>query len=668
MMKIRPIVLGIILLFGLAACSGVELPFEIPALPGAGPVDVSEPAATATATPTYSRPTVAPTATATPRPTRKSPYPVGAATGVLDIGFQPIQVADAADLKPVMSIPQKQIWQSMVSADGQKLFVATSNGIYVYHVGGGLVTNWPELFTISDACAYCMAVNGDGSRFALVARNVGEWEIQIFDVAGIDATIRLTIPVTGAYTGTSNEARLALSPDGNLLAYSIGEDTLSIIDIATGGEVFSYSSSAETVSFSPASTWLVIRNGHILTLYPTQSWKNAITLNISSPSERGEFAISPDEKSIAFLTSSRLKVYSLETQKPIREVALSSYSSPPRSWMIRFNDNSTLGGFGMRWFDFNTRLVLDKIEWDINTGERLRAETQELIEPDMLNVLWGIPEIETPSQDNLELGTYVNFQFATSDMLIINEEHSACWLTIPTGDIRCYKDRNNRVFSSVMQAFRETREKYSTTLTQWNSGETVISTDPRPVMAISRDGNFVIMDIRTYTTDIYVRNFKLPSISIAGPMTTYAENTNTLVIGTTISPGLTAITGIQKVPRNVLFQKRGYLIFKPLAMDINGTVYDLQDDGTGGLVSIVSIAPKTYETTVLTTIHTPARPNAMAEANGVLAIGMQDGSVILANPKLQLDAIFHPFVRQVHNAAEPKFASSSPRPDRHHGC
>jgi WD40 repeat protein len=653
-MKFRQIFMGLILIFALAACSGVELPFQLPELPASGASTQSPPGVEGepSGTPAPSRtPGPTPTPTIIPRPTRKSPYPVSAGTAVLDIGFQAIKVEDLPALQPVLSIPQKQIWQSAPSTDGQKIFVSTSNGVYVYQVNGDMLANWPDLFTISAKCESCISVNQDGSRFALVARNSGGWEIQIFDVSLPDVSPRLVIPVSGEYQDIPNEARVAISPDGNLLAYSIGEDTLTVIDVNTNNEIFQYSSTVESVIFSPANTWLVIRNGHILTLYPTASWKNAVTLNISSPNERGEFAFTPDEQSIAFITASRLKVYSLETLKPIRETLLAPYSTPERNWSIRFLDNDVLRGYGIRWFDFNTRLTLDLLEWNIKTGERLRAETQEIRKPNLLSILWGIPDIEVPSQDNLEQGKLVNFQFVTGDMLIINEEHSACWMNISTGDIRCYKDRDNRVFSSLSGAYRETRQKYSTTLTLWANNELVLSTDPRPVMAVSRDGNFIIMDILNNTTDIYVRRFVLPSISLPGPMTTYGENTNMMAIGTIVEPGLTAITTIQKVPRKVLYQKRGHFIFAPIVMDLKGAVYYLQDNGTAGQVSINVIRPKTFEIIEMMTIFPPAQPNAMAEANGVLAIGMQDGTVLLANPNLQLEGLFQAFHSPIHRIA-----------------
>ena len=259
------------------------------------PSPTSTPIPTDTETPTLTAtPTI--TATITPVPTRKSPYPVGLGTLLPDLGFPEIGVETLGKLKPVFRIINQDLWHSAASRDGKQLFAATSNGLVVYDRQGKELAYWPSIILYNLPCGSCLSVNRDGSRFALVTRKDGVWEAQVYNVDGEKAALLFEQPIDAAFHGAANEVRVALSPDGLLLAYGGDGDTL-VIDLGSLKQVFSYPRKTDALVFTPDGVSFAIRRGREMLFWKTATWKNPA--NLLLPAEDTPYAFSPDGKYLA---------------------------------------------------------------------------------------------------------------------------------------------------------------------------------------------------------------------------------------------------------------------------------------------------------------------------------------------------------------------------------
>jgi WD40 repeat protein len=660
-MKIGHVLFALIFIILLTACSGpivipanvqVTLPpnqnfiisATVPATAGPsetpGPTATTEPTATFTLAPTLTF-TPTPTSTWTPVPTRKSPYPVSQATPIIDLGFQAIHPDNLPQLKLVYSALEPTRRHAAVSADGTKLFLATSTGLFLFDRAGEMLAHWSHIFTADIPCESCISVNRDGSRVAVMTRNAGKWEAQVYDVNGNLATLILALPVDYAFQRARNEASIAISPDDAYLAFSAGAVGLRVLDLETKLPALTYTRPVDGISFTPDGAYFVIHGGREILFYDTQTWKRP-TNNLLLPREDTPYVISPNGKLLAIALPTKMRVYEIETLRPTREINVPPSNADTRQWQIVFEDDKTLGGYAIRWQDsFQTRATVDSGQWDLETGKTLRLETVTSSSPDALASLWGADLPLASNKGDLELGiqAYNTFRFVSDWMLLVNTPHSACWSKLDTGEITCFKDPEHILFATDGNVLKEVVGQYETSL-QDRSGAVVIQVGTYRFETINRTGEWALINSGK-GTNLYTKGKKLPQESVKGLLQGFSENAGLIVISTLEKENTFYLTIIDKASGNTIFQKKTNFLYKPILMTADGTVYYLQRDLDKNLTIINVIDPKTYKVRELTRLSLPAEPKVLTlSAAGLFAIGQKDGSVLVMTQDTSLTSSF----------------------------
>lgn len=647
-MKTRHVFFSIILLALLSAC---ELPGKgaLPFIsnPTVTPTPTQQPVGTLTLTPTVTQtrtPTSTPTATPTitPLPTRKSPYPVGVGTLLPDPGFPAMDVANVGKLKPIFRITDQNIWQSAASRDGKELFVATSNGLLVYDRQGKQLAYWPKIILYNLPCESCLSANRDGSRFALMTRKDGKWEAQVYSVDNVDgeqASLLFKQPLETAFQGIANEVRVALSPDGLLLAYGAGDGDSVVVELASGQQVFSYKGAAEALIFTPDGSSLALRSGRGMRFWKTATWKNPLDLLL--PADDTPYAFSPDGKFLAIATATRVRIFVLDKLAPTREIIVPPPDAVKRTWQIAFEDETTLRGFGLQWDASHTKATVDVAEWNVETGKQLKLDTSESDSPDALSALSGATIPATTAAGEIALGQYDRLGFIGQDTLQIASLHSACWLKLSTGEKSCFDDPKNRVLASDTGPYREVLQDHDTLLQNWNGGN-VFDISPYRIIAVSKTADYILVNANDATTDLYFKGKKLPAESLPGTLHAFAENSTQMAIASQKS-GLVYVALRDKTGLKTLYRKQDRLFLKPLALDTKGNVYLLQHDPDRPEAMLKAISPAApYQMTDVARLPMPVEPQvmALASATGLFALGLQDGSVLLVSADGQQSASF----------------------------
>ncbi len=583
---------------------------------------VVPPSPTLTFTPTQ-------TPTRTPVPTRKSPYPVAPGTPLIDMGFQSIGLDNIPLLKPVFSALTASPRHTAISADGQKLFLSTSDGTFLFNRQGEILAHWQSIFTVAIPCESCISVNRDGSRLALITRNAGNWEAQVYDVQGDQATLLLALPVGPVFKGRHNEASIAISPDNVYLAFKVGEGMLRVLDLQTNLQVFDYDRPVNGISFTPDGTNFVIHAGQEMLLYNVNDWKSPI--NLLLPREDTPFAFSPNGEMVAIAMPTLLRIYSVEAIKILKEINIPPSNANARQWQIAFLDDSTISGYAVRWDTFRTSATIESGQWNIETGETLRFDTSTGNSPDALAALWGSLLVLPIAQDDLEKGSfaYNAFRFTSEGILLINSPHSACWLKLFSGESTCFKDPERLLFAAEANTFMEVREAATTSLVELRSGATVIQIGPYRIAAINRNGEWALIDNST-GTDLYAKGKKLPQESVKGMLQGFAENANLIVFTALENENTFTITVVDKTSGNAIYQKNDNFLYKPLVMTADGRIYYIQNEMGRNQTVFNTIDPKTLDVSEITRVSLPAEPTAMTlSSSDLFAIGQKDGAVLI---------------------------------------
>ena len=650
-MKIGHVFFALIFIAILAACGGpIVIPANVPVtwppnqnfvisatVPSVGTTETPPPGAilatltlapTPTATATAS-PTLTPTSTWTPVPTPKSPYPVSQSTPIFDVGFQAIHPDNVPQLTTVFTALEGTRRHSAASADGQKLFLTTSDGLFVFNRNGQMLSHWNNIFTTDIPCESCISVNRDGSRFAVITRNAGKWEAQVYDVKGDAATLMIALPVDYTFQNVRNEASIAISPDGTFLAFSAGKVNLRVLNLETKLPVLNYDRPVDGIAFTPDGAYLIIHGGRELLFYNTQTWERP-TSNLLLPREDTPYTISPNGKLLAIAFPTRMRVYSIEKLQITREISVPPSNADTREWQITFADDKNLVGYAIRWDTYHVKGTVDAGQWDIETGKTLRLETAANVVPDALVSLWGTDLPLSSNKGDLEPGIqdYNAFRFVTDRMLLVNTPHSACWLKLDTGEITCSKDPDHILFTTDGSILKEVVGQYNTDL-QDRSGELIIQVGQTHFEAVNRTGEWALINSGT-GTNLYTKGKKLPQESVKGHLQGFSENAKLIVITTLEKENTFYLTVIDKATGNTIFQKKDNFLYKPLLMTADGTIYYLQRDLDKNKTIINMIDPKTNDTRELTRLSLPAEPRFMTlSSTGLFAIGQKDGSILI---------------------------------------
>lgn len=649
-MKIGQILVALVFVAILSACGGpIVIPANVPvtwppnqnfvisatAPPTAGPSGTPAPTAIPTLTPTQTltlTPTATPTLTSTrtPAPTRKSPYPVAQGTQMIDPGFPPISVENIPQLKPVFVSVEAMPRHVAISTDGQKLFLTTSAGLILFNRKSETLAHWKNIFTADIECESCISVNRDGSRFAIITRNAGKWEAQVYDVQGDAASLILSLPVDYTFKDIRNEANVAISPNGTYLAFSAGPVSLRVLNLETKLPLFSYDRRVDGISFTPDGANLIVHGGRELLFFNTKTW--GLPANLLLPREDTPYTFSPNAKLVAIALPTKMRVYAVENLKFMREINVPPSNADTREWQITFVDDKTLSGYAISWNDeSHTNATVDTGQWDIESGKTLRSETVTSNSPDVLASLWGAALPLPMDKGDLEAGSYDHynaFRFVSDGILLVNSPHSACWFKLATAETTCFKDPEHIMFATDGNTLKEVVGQYNTSL-QDRSGATIIEVGTYRFEAINHTGEWAVINSGS-GTNLYTKGKKLPQESVKGQLQGFSENAKLLVITSLEKENTVYLTIIDKTTGNTLFQKKDNFLYKPIIMATDGTIYYLQRDLDKNQTIINFIDTKAQSQGELTRLFLPAEPQVIAlSSTGLLAIGQKDGSVLV---------------------------------------
>jgi WD40 repeat protein len=629
-MRIKLTLLLLLLSSLLSACAGATVRIPVPEFIVSSTPGAFIPTETATITPTRPpRPTITPSPTFTLVPTRKSPYPVGLATPLPDIGFPPIVAGNMGGLKVVLSMSNQVLRGYALSGDAQKIFLAASNGLFLFDRQGNQLAHWPVIQLFNLDCETCLASNADGSRFAVVVRVRGTWEAQLYAVEGAQAAPVFSKTLSNDLQNVRNEARVALSPDGKWLAFGVTGGPMELLNIETGEKPITYRDAADTAVFSPDGAIFAIRRGRELLTWNTDTWRNPA--NLLLPEENTPFAFSPGGKFIALALPTRIRIYDAAALKIEREITVYPLTASLRSWTIAFSDEQTLRGFGVEW-KTGTLAETTTAEWNIISGETLRRETAETDSPDALLSFWGVNFPKTVSPAGVELGDYHVLRFTSNETLAVNSLHTACWLKPLTGEVTCQSDPENLVFAADALAYREVRGENTTLLQSWQ-GEPLYEFGPYRVMGLGRRADFALVDVDKITCDLYLAGKKLPAESAPGRFSAFAENSKLIAFSSVEPAGITVITFVNKASGETFIQKRESFALKPLVFDNLHTLYWLKEDRDRREAILKAVDTSTDTTRDLARLPLPAAPEAIAiSSNGMIAVGYQDGTLVIFSP------------------------------------
>ncbi|MFO7586221.1 MAG: WD40 repeat domain-containing protein, partial [Anaerolineales bacterium] len=208
---------------------------------------------------------------------------------------------------------------------------------------------------------------------------------------------------------------------------------------------------------------------------------------------------------------------------------------------------------------------------------------------------------------------------------------SVCLFRLATSEASCQASEDAPIHAADGPVFREIRETYNTLLVN-SMDETVFEVGPHPIEWVSRTGDFILLDIRRSTTDMYVKNRTLPVQSVPGVLQSVSENTRHIVFLTRQASGQMYVTMVEKPSGRAVFQKRETRLYGHLDMTLDGVIYTLREEYDGNYATLRSIPAggNEFQNLLQIDLLTPVTSLAVSPHN-VLAIGMQDGAVIIVS-------------------------------------
>ncbi len=617
---------SIIFLFLLAGCGTLPALLAPEPSPVVMTVDPSTPTPLPSQTPARIIPTATqpPTVTATSIPvaTRRSPFPVQLSTPVVDLGFLPIGMVSAPNLQELFKLETRQFRQYTTSPDGQYVLATSAAATYLYIRSANLTITFPQVTGYNLSCHSCLSITADGSRFALLARAAGEWQVQVFDVNGDQLLPVQAISLDVDFASRENPATLALSPDGRYLAYSARSQPVQALNLDSGEQVFSYRNPADQLAFTPDGSRLMVFAGREMLFWDTTTWKNPV--NLLAARSNQAWAFSPDGASIALALPNRLQVYDIASLKIIRQIILPADNA--REWEIGFNGPHAVRGYAP------TDTGYTMVEWNIETGETLRYEEIASPAPGTMEVFWAFSLPGVAPSGVINIPEIRLLRFVSPDTLLVNGGNYACWLRLATGENQCFTDPENTLVTSDGLTFRERLGTNATILEGLQSGQQVLETGTYRIFGVSRMADFVIVDLNNEGTYLYQQNGESPLVSFGGPLRDVAENAQFMIFHTVVR-GTSSLTlfdkrNFREAPNLVEYQKTGSSIQKPVAISADGgEVYFLELNRDTGQ-SALNVVDLEGRISLLARLELPAEPEEMVvSTTGLFVIGLQDGSL-----------------------------------------
>lgn len=627
LMRILKLTLAFLLLSVSFACTPAQ-----PAMPTASP--------TSPASPSPSLPTIPPTDPATPdgctgenvlcnQVGASSSYPVGLGTPVPDLGFVPIYAESLPQLRQVLQRLDQSQLAAAISGDQRKIFFAATTGLFAYDRRGQLLAHWPQVLLYGENCAGCLAVNRNASRLAILTHTALEWVVAVYDVNGPALTPLREIPLGTSLSLIDSPGLVALSPNGNLLAYrSADPKGVVVMDLEKGDLLFKYKNEdADALLFSPSGSSFLLRRDRELLHWDISRWGEPAILLL--PREDTPFAISPNDQFLALALSSEIRVHELQKFSLLRKISIAPSYVDDRTWLLAFNDDGTLRGLGFEPSRMAAPPYQTAAVWNVENGQTISAKAKPAENPDPFSAFWGTAFPETSGLGGVAAGPYNNFRFTDLDTLLINPLHAACWLKISTGQVECKNDDTALVYGSEISAYRQFQEENPIQFKNWN-GSPVFSTRTSPIVWVSRTMDIALTNAAGSATDLYLKNNPDPVLSVPGVLKSASENARAVVFSTRVKDGTQLLAVVEKSSYKMLFQKRSAAYLEPVVMTPSQTIYFLSHDRRTGVVTIQMILPGTQDVLEMTHFPLDAVPSTLAYAeSGILAIGFDDGRVVL---------------------------------------
>jgi len=509
----------------------------------------------------------------------------------------------------------------------------------VYDRQGKQVAYWDTVMTYDMTCESCLSINSDGSRFVVATRKDGGWKAQVYNVVADKVYLLYEQAISSTFLGKASEVRVALSPDGLLLAYGAGDGDTSVLDLNSLQPAFHYAAKGVTgLAFTPDGVSFMARRGRDMLFWKTAKW--GIPVNVLLPGDDTPYAFSPDGKLLAIAASAGPRIYHLDTLKPGAEINFPPTGTTNRLWQLSFSDATTLHAYGVRWNAAYTSATVDQGQWNAETGEQLKTDTSTTDTIDALSALWGTAIQSSSPPGDVEIGQYRRLAFVSHDTLLVAGIHTACWLKLSSGDKTCFFDGQNAVVTSDVGTYHEVLQTNHTVLQDWNGGK-AFEVSPYRILALNKNADYVVINVKDATTDIYFRTKNKLVQSLPGTLSTFTEFGTRMALATNKS-GVGYVTLIDEGSIAALFQKKDQHFLKPIAIDAKSNVYTLQAYPDQAQVVLGMISGPDYQLTVVGHLPMPAQPEIMAlcGVTGLFAIGMDDGSVLLVSPDGKQTALF----------------------------
>jgi WD40 repeat protein len=624
---------------------------------------------TKTATATFvPLPTRTATATLTLAPTRRSPYPVYVGTPLPDLGFPPIGTGNTPLIKPVFSNVAIRRQAVAISANHEKILIASTNGLFLFDRQANQLGYWPDLQLLDIPCSACISMNEEGNRFVILLSVNSAWEAHVYDILDGQLSLYKKIDFPEPYRSAASPIQLALSTDGFTLAYTLGDDFLIVYDMAIEQKILEYKGRVKSFRFSNYGSIFFVQRGNELLMWSANNWDYDFQ-NLLLPNDSAPFEISVDGAYLIVALSSKIRIYNAIPLRLVREINIEPTSATNRYWQIELTSNNDgeniLRGYGLQWDAAKQTGLVTLIELNLSVAQIPDQQQIETTSANAFDTFWNIKFTETSLFGDLDPGQYFALRFINNENLLVNGLHAACWLKLPTGETNCLADSTALVRATDGLAFREIRSEDATLLQTWNSAENIFSLDPHPIVWLNRSADLLLLDNNAATIDLYNKVDPRPVQSVPGRFLAAAENSANLAFITAETPELFSLTMIDKSTQTMLFQKREARLFAPIVITLNGSTYYLKEDRADQKIIVFVIPPGTDTIFELGRIEFSSIPTSLAVSiNGVVAIGLQDGNIIIVSPDGFTNASFlamHSAVTQLAFSPDGRYLAATGR-------
>lgn len=266
-------------------------------------------------------PTLLPTVAHTPTPNKPVNQPLRtSATATIELPVAlgtpfptrnaPITAGNVSRLQELAVFGSPAIYEAVLSANGELLFLATSAGIEISEFDTGKLVGNQDLVIRDVPAPGDLAVSADGSMVLAVTR------------ASVEAATVKDGRTFWQYPGSlSVYGTVSLSPDGRLASIAdcvAGAGcTFQVFQIADGQLVFS--GKGNRLFFSPDGRWFAADVERSVWIWEVDTWSKVQSIWLENPAETTR-TFSPDGELLAVGRSDRVEIWRIAERKLIRVI------------------------------------------------------------------------------------------------------------------------------------------------------------------------------------------------------------------------------------------------------------------------------------------------------------------------------------------------------------